>query len=149
MAKQIRRGPAGDEDPVDVGKGLGGVTGAAAGAGLGSILGPAGAVVGGIAGAVGGWWAGREVGQAADQFGDETDAHYRRLHEQQYADRCDYDEARCYYQLGHLARSNPDYRGRSFTEVEPDLRAGWRDDSHDRFKRWDDVRPFVNAGYEG
>lgn len=148
MAKQIRHGPADDEDPVEVGKGLGGVTGAAAGAGLGAILGPAGAVVGGIAGAVGGWWAGRGVGQAADQFTDETDAHYRRLHEQQYADRCDYDSARCFYQLGHLARSNPAYQGRGFEEIEPDLRAGWRDDTSDEFRSWDDVRLFVRAGYE-
>jgi hypothetical protein len=148
VAKQIDRGPAGDEDPVSVSAGLGGATGAAAGAGLGAMLGPAGIIIGGIAGAVGGWWAGRGVGEATDDFNDETDAHYRRLHAQQHARVCEYDEARSFYQLGSIARHNPDYEGRSFEEVEPDLRRGWRDDVSDRFRSWDDVRPFVEAGYD-
>jgi hypothetical protein len=149
VTEHINRGPADDEDPEAVGKGLGGVTGAAAGAGLGAMLGPAGVVIGGIAGALGGWWAGRGVGKATDQFGDETDEHYRRLHEQQFAGHCDYDDARCFYQLGHVARSNPDYEGRPFAEVENDLRRGWRDDAAtDRFRSWDDVRPYVSTGYE-
>ena len=149
MAKQIDRGPAEDEDPVRVSEGLGGMTGAAAGAGLGAMLGPAGIVIGGIAGAVGGWWAGHGVGQATDDFNDETDAHYRRLHSQQHADVCDYDEARSFYQLGRIARRNPDYEGRSFRDVESDLRRGWHEDAAtDRFSSWDDVREFVRAGYE-
>ena len=147
MAKQIDRGPADDEDPVRVSEGLGGMTGAAAGAGLGAMLGPAGIIIGGIAGAVGGWWAGHGVGKATDDFNDETDAHYRRLHAEQHAD-VDYDSARSFYQLGSVARHNPDYAGRSFDDVEPDLRQGWRDDASDRFRSWDDVRPFVQSGYE-
>ena len=125
------------------------MTGAAAGAGLGAMLGPAGIVIGGIAGAVGGWWAGHGVGQATDDFNDETDAHYRRLHSRQHADVCDYDEARSFYQLGRIARRNPDYEGRSFRDVESELRRGWHEDAAThRFSSWDDVREFVRAGYE-
>ena len=148
MAKHSDHGPAKDEDPVSVSEGLGGMTGAAAGAGLGSILGPAGAIVGGLAGAVGGWWAGHGVGEATDDFNDETDAHYRRLHEEHHADSHEYDQARSFYHLGRIARSNPDYRGRGFGEVEQDLRRGWRDDASDHFTSWDDVREYVRAGYE-
>jgi hypothetical protein len=148
LPRQINRGPADDENPVRVSEGLGGVTGAAAGAGLGALLGPAGIVIGGIAGAVGGWWAGHGVGEATDDFGDETDAHYRRLHETDHADAADYDSARSFYHLGAVARRNPDYRGRNFDEIETDLRRGWRDDVSDRFRSWDDVRPFVRTGYE-
>jgi uncharacterized protein YcfJ len=148
MTKNIDRGPADDEDPVSVSQGLGGATGAAAGAGLGAVLGPAGIIVGGLAGAVGGWWAGREVGEATDDFNDETDAHYRRLHTKRHADVCEYDEARSFYQLGSIARRNPDYSGQGFDEVEQDLKRGWRDDVTDRFTSWDDVREFVRAGYE-
>jgi hypothetical protein len=148
VPRQIDRGPAGDEDPVKVTEGMGGATGAAAGVGLGALFGPAGMIVGGLAGAVGGWWAGREVATAADDFSDETDAHYRRLHEERHAERCSYDEARGFYRLGHVARRNPQYHGRSFSEIEPELRRGWRDDSAERFRAWDDARPFVSCGYE-
>jgi hypothetical protein len=148
MARQIDRGPADDEDPVKVSEGLGGVTGGALGVGLGSLLGPAGMVLGGLAGAVGGWWAGRGVGQATDDFGDETDEHYRSLHTQRHADRCEYDDARGFYRLGQLARRNPDYQGRGFDDVEPELRRGWRDEGAGRFRSWDEVRDFVRTGYE-
>src|SRR5690606_33783746 len=121
VAKQIDRGPADDEDPVRVSEALGGLTGAAGGAGLGAMLGPAGIIIGGIAGAVGGWWAGHGVGEATDDFNDETDAHYRRLHSQKHADVSDYDDARSFYHLGRVAARNPDYRGRGFQEVEGDL----------------------------
>lgn len=148
MPRNNERGPAGDEDPVKVTEGLGGVTGGALGVGLGALLGPAGMVVGGLAGAVGGWWAGRGVAQAADDFSDETDEHYRRLHQQQYADRCEYDEARGFYHLGQVARRNPNYEGRRFEDVEPELRRGWHEEGTGRFRSWDEVRPFVNEGYE-
>jgi hypothetical protein len=148
VAKQIDRGPADDEDPVRVSEGLGGLTGAAGGAGLGALLGPAGIIIGGIAGAVGGWWAGHGVGKATDDFDDETDEHYRRLHAQHHGDGSDYDEARSFYHLGRIARSNPDYRGRGFQDVEGDLRRGWRSDATDRFTSWDEVREFVRSGYE-
>jgi hypothetical protein len=151
VPKQIDRGPAGEEDPGKVTGAVTGAAGAAAGVGLGALLGPAGMIVGGLAGAVGGWWAGREVAEAAGDFDDETDAHYRSLHAEQHAGTCDYDDARCYYQLGHVARRNPDYDGREFDEIEPELRRGWSDGhaSDRRFRSWDDVRPFVRTGYSG
>ena len=142
---QSTRGPAEDENNERVAEGLGGVTGATAGAGLGFLLGPVGAVVGGLAGAVGGWWAGKGVSDAAGDFDDETDEHYRRLHEEQETDR-PFDDVKHYYRFGALARRNPDYEGRRFEDVEPELRRGWRDDSH---HGWEDVRHFVHRGYEG
>jgi hypothetical protein len=147
VARQIDRGPAGDEDPQQVGEGLGGVTGGALGVGLGALLGPAGMIVGGLAGAAGGWWAGRGISQATDDFSDETDAHYRQLHESRYRDHCDYDEARGFYNLGRLARRNPAYQGRDFAEVEPDIRSGWTTEGAGRFRSWDEVRPYVETGY--
>ena len=94
MAKEIDRGPARDEDPVNVAEGVGGATGAAAGAAAGgAVLGPVGLIVGGLAGALGGWWAGRSVAQAAGGFSDETDEHYRRLHEEQDVPHRGYEDA--------------------------------------------------------
>ncbi|HSJ25805.1 MAG TPA: hypothetical protein VK929_14105 [Longimicrobiales bacterium] len=148
MPRQIDRGPADDENPEAVGEGLGGVTGGALGVGLGALLGPAGMIVGGLAGAAGGWWAGRELAHATDDFSDETDEHYRRLHQERHADRCDWNDARGFYNLGRLARRNPDYEGRAFADVEPELRRGWRDEGAGPFQSWEDVRPFVSTGYE-
>jgi hypothetical protein len=148
LPHQIDRGPADDEDPVKVSEGLGGVTGGTLGVGLGALLGPAGMIVGGLAGAVGGWWAGRGLAQAGDDFSDETDAHYRSLHDSHHADRCEFEDARGFYRLGRLARSNPDYEGRQFDDIEPELRRGWRDEGAGRFRSWDEVRPFVQTGYD-
>jgi hypothetical protein len=148
MPKQIDQGPAGEEDPGKVAGAMTGAAGAAAGVGLGSLLGPAGMIVGGLAGAAGGWWGGREVADAAGDFDDETDEHYRSLHEHQYADRCDYDAARPFYRLGHLARRNPDYQGRDFSRVESELRRGWSDGGAGGFREWEDLRPFISTGYE-
>jgi hypothetical protein len=147
LPRQIDRGPAGDEDPVRVTEGLGGVTGGALGVGLGALLGPAGMIVGGLAGAIGGWWAGHGIAEAGGDFDDETDEHYRSLHESRHADRCSFDDARGFYRLGRLARRNPDYEGRSFEEIEPELRRGWSDEGAGRFRSWDEVRPFVSTGY--
>jgi hypothetical protein len=59
-----------------------------------------------------------------------------------------YDDVRPAYQLGHLAGINPDYHGRSFDEVEPDLRRGWSDDVSSRHGAWDDVRDYARHAYE-
>jgi hypothetical protein len=147
LAEHHDRDHVGEEDPVKVSEGLGGVTGAALGIGLGALLGPAGMIVGGLAGGAGGWWAGKGVADAASDVGRLPDDHFRRVHDEQHADRCDYDDAACYYRFGTLARRNPDYQDRDFDEVEPELRRGWQADASGRFRTWDDVRPFVRTGY--
>jgi hypothetical protein len=126
-----------------VGEGVGGVGGALAGAGIGSVAGPVGTVIGGLAGAVGGWWAGEQAGRAIDDMGEHEDR-YRRHHRDLGRSDVDWDEARIGYGVGHVAGRNPDYRGRSFDEVEADLRRGWRHDRRD----YDSMRPFVRTGYE-
>jgi hypothetical protein len=145
VARQIDRGPAHDEDPDKVAEGVAGMTAAAAGAAAGgAVAGPLGLVLGGLAGALGGWWAGRAFAHSAGDFDDETDEHYRRLHEEQFGDRITFDEARDYYRLGYIARRNPDYEGRRFGDVEPELRRGFHGDA----RNWDDVRDFIHRGYE-
>lgn len=124
------------------GEAVGGIGGVLAGAGIGSAAGPIGTIIGGIAGAAGGWWAGEKVGRAAEDMGDHDD-HYREHHRTTGSD-LDYDQARVGYGVGHVAGRNPDYRGKKFDEVEPELRAGWNDTEHD----YDTMRPHVRRGYE-
>jgi hypothetical protein len=125
------------------GEGIGGIGGTLAGAGIGSVAGPVGTIIGGIAGAVGGWWAGEKAGRAIEDMGDHEDE-YRRHHTEAGRTDLDYDEARIGYGVGHIAGRNPDYKGRAFDDVEPDLRRGWRYENRD----YDTMRPFVRYGYE-
>lgn len=130
-----------------VGEAAGGIGGVAAGAAIGSIAGPVGTVIGGIVGAMGGWWTGRAVAEAATAVTGDDDNYYRTHYEASPAKLADrrYDQVRPAYYLGHIASRNPDYRSRSFDEIEGDLRKGW---SHqDRFGSWDSVRGFASEGY--
>jgi len=136
---------AGDE----VGEAVGGVSGVVAGAAIGSAAGPIGTVIGGIAGAVGGWWAGRSVAEATHKFTQDDDAYYRERFETtpgRLADR-NYDDVRPAYQLGHIASMNPDYHGRTFDEVESDLRHGWSNNLRARHGDWSAIRPYAEEAY--
>jgi hypothetical protein len=132
-----------------VGEAVGGVSGIVAGAAIGSPAGPVGTIIGGIAGAVGGWWAGHAVAEAAHKFTHEDDSLYRERFENRpdrFADRS-YDDVRPAYQLGHIASMNPDYTGRSFDEIEPELRHGWGNNLRARHGDWSAVRPYAEEAY--
>ena len=119
----------------------------AAGAAIGSMAGPIGTIIGGIAGAMGGWWTGRAVAEAATAVTTDDDNYYRTHYESsptRLADR-KYDDVRPAYYLGHLASRNPDYRSKSWDDIEPDLRNGWSRDS--RYGSWDAVRGYASEGF--
>ncbi len=128
---------------------VGGLGGAAAGAALGTVVaGPIGTAVGALAGALGGWWAGNASVVATD-YKDDDDAYYREHYEseeERLADRR-YDDVRPAYQLGHVARRNPDYDGRAFDEIESDLQKGWTDDLRTKHGDWPSVRRHAQAAY--
>jgi hypothetical protein len=133
----------------EVGEAVGSVSGVVAGAAIGSAGGPIGTIIGGIAGAVGGWWAGRAVADAAHKFTQDDDSFYRERFEQRpgrLGDRS-YDDVRPAYQLGHIASMNPDYNGRTFDDVEPELRYGWGNDLRARHGDWSAVRPYAEEAY--
>ena len=132
-----------------VGEGVGGASGIAAGAAIGSLAGPVGTIVGMLAGAVGGWWAGKEVADAVSRKSDDADSHYRTHFETNR--RADtprsYDDVRPAYQIGDLAARNPDYQGRRFEEIEPDLQRGWSEDLRSKHGDWSEVRGYASEGY--
>ena len=131
-----------------VGESVGGLSGAATGAALGSLGGPIGTIIGGIAGAATGWWTGRAVSEAASSFDNDED-YYRTQHSSRTnatsgssSSASSYDTVRPAYQLGHVAGMNPDYQGRRFEDVEPDLRRGYDSyaGSNKGAASWNDVR---------
>ncbi len=132
-----------------VGGTVGGVSGIATGAALGSLGGPIGTIIGGLAGAVGGWWSGRAISEAASSFNDDDDKYYQSHYESTSkssgsSSRASYNDARPAYQLGHLAGVNPDYKNRSFDEVEPHLQNAYTSAGH---KNWSDVRKNAKDAY--
>ncbi|MDP9205747.1 MAG: hypothetical protein M3P12_09870 [Gemmatimonadota bacterium] len=130
-----------------VGEAAGGVSGVLAGAAVGSVVGPVGTVIGGILGAMGGWWSGRAVAEAATAVTTDDDGYYRSRFESTPGRRADltYDQVKPAYYLGHVASRNPDYRNRSFDEIEGDLRRGWTSDS--KYGSWDDARGYASEGF--
>ncbi|MGI8510060.1 MAG: DUF2382 domain-containing protein [Gemmatimonadaceae bacterium] len=136
-----------------VGEGVGGVSGIVTGAAIGSIGGPVGTVIGAIAGAVGGWWAGKEVSNAATTYTENNDTQYKSHFDSQASGSRgrfgSYDKARPLYQLGHVAAQNPDYRGKNFDQIEPDIKRGWNKDMEQQYGSWKDVRGTVGSAYSG
>jgi hypothetical protein len=144
------REPSTNDPRVGPAGAVGGAGGALAGAGLGTIIGgPVGAIVGAIAGAVGGWWAGQAAADPATTITAEDEARYRALYDEspnRLADRT-YEDVRPFYHLGHLARTNPDYRERPFEEIEGDLQKGWTPELRGRYGEWGYARPFAREAF--
>lgn len=126
-----------------IGEGLGGLAGQAADNAAG--------VLGSLASSMGSLWAqaagGRSPGSVRATFTAEHDRACREhFGAQAPAADAGYERARPLYQWGHVAGQNPDYQGRSFEEVEPELRRHW--DDHARgHGEWPEVRGFVRYGY--
>jgi len=158
----IRPGP-GLTDEADSGRGvaggaLGGTAGALGGGAIGSFAGPVGTIIGAVAGAAGGWWSGKEVAESTFDFSDADDDFYRQSYERASSTtgtsgggsasrRRSYDEVRPLYQFGQFATRNPEYRGRRFEEIEPELRRGWTSDLERQYGDWSTVRGYLNEGY--
>ena len=129
---------------------VGAVAGAAAGATAGTLTaGPVGTIIGAIAGAIGGGLAGLGTSDQA-QPTEEDETYYRTHHRTATSGLADaaYERARPAYHLGHVAALNPDYRGRPFEEIEPELRRGWGDEVRARHGEWSAASPFARAAYE-
>ncbi|MGI8509079.1 MAG: YsnF/AvaK domain-containing protein [Gemmatimonadaceae bacterium] len=135
----------------EVGEGVGGVGGALAGAAIGSVVGPIGTVIGGIAGAVGGWWAGKDVVNAAEGYTGTEDT-YRTHFQGQPSNTSgrlkSYDQARPAYQLGYVAAQNPGYKGKSFDQIESDVKRGWTQDTEQQYGSWSNARGYAKEAYD-
>jgi hypothetical protein len=134
-------------DAETVTEGAGGFLGGVSGLALGAAAGPVGALLGALAGAVGGWWAGREVAGALT----EDDDRFYRAHYEHAPDRLadrSYEQVRPAYVAGHLAGRNPEYQGRSFEDVEGDLRVGWGECIGEQCGQWPAMRSYARSAFE-
>ena len=96
----------------------------------------------------GGWWSRNTPDDAIRNFTPEHDNACRTHFENsRRSSNANYDAVRPLYQFGHLAGSNPDYQGRSFEEVENDLKRTWTPEYTTAFGEWSNVRDYINTGY--
>jgi hypothetical protein len=52
------------------------------------------------------------------------------------------------YVAGHLAGRNPDWAGRTFDQVEPDLQRAWGEDLARKHGHWSAVRGYARAAFD-
>jgi hypothetical protein len=130
-----------------LGEAAGGVSGVITGAALGSLGGPIVAIAGAIAGGIAGWWAGHAIAEDAREFDRELDPLYRQRLAPSLPADISYDDIRPALQLGYLAGSNPDWTGRRFDDVEPELRRGWETVAV-RLVPWARVRDYAQDAFD-
>jgi uncharacterized protein (TIGR02271 family) len=108
--------------PIGTGIGAAG-GGIAAGAAIGSFAGPVGTVIGAVVGAVAGGLAGKGVAEMIDPTGE--DRHWQENYKTRpyYDPKVGYDEVAPAYKYGWESKTR--HEGKSFEEIEPDLRQDW------------------------
>lgn len=126
----------------------GGTGGAAVGAAIGAAVGgPVGALVGGAVGAVAGGAAGKgaaEMVNPTEEEGYWRNEYRTRPYVKEGADFNHYQPA---YRYGWESASKPNYMGRRFEDVEPDLESNWRTYRGTHNAEWGDVREATRDSY--
>jgi len=131
--------PAGVAGGAFAGGAAGGVAGAAiAGAAAGSAAGPAGTVIGAAVGAVVGGLAGKAIAERINPTAE--DAYWRENYTSRpyVASGTRYEDYQPAYRYGY--ERYPEYHGRSFDEVEPEMRQDWDRYKGDSRLTWDQAK---------
>jgi len=137
-----------------VGAGVGAASGGAAGAAIGSMAGPIGAAVGMVAGAVAGGYAGKGVAEKIDPTVEDAYWKDEYLHRPYAEASLSYDNFERAYRTGYEGYAK--YAGKSFDEVEPELKRdyekaqeasdlGWDKAKHparDAWERVENAKPY-------
>jgi hypothetical protein len=128
-----------------VGTGLGAAGGGAAGAAIGSLGGPVGTVAGAAIGAVAGGLAGKAGGEAVNPTVE--DAYWSENYKSRpYAKDGGYETYRPAYRYGW--ESATQHRGRRFDEVEPNLERGWENVKDRSELTWDRAKLAVRDAWD-
>ncbi|HEX8363520.1 MAG TPA: hypothetical protein VF613_25595 [Longimicrobium sp.] len=115
----------------------------------GAAGGASGSTAGGASGSTGGAAGSTQSGLHVDAQGSQGGGLHIDAQSGSSGRTRSYEDARPLYQFGHMASQNPDYQGRGFHEVEPDLQRHWGSEQTQQHGAWPDVRGFVEFGYSG
>jgi len=77
---------------------------------------------------------------------DDYSSDYRRNFEQTYGAGSDFESLRPAYEYGYRNASDPRYQGRSWSEIENDVRADY--ERSQPGSRWEQVKDAVRYGWE-
>jgi hypothetical protein len=126
-----------------VGVGVGAAGGAAGGAAIGSVAGPVGTAVGAVVGGVAGGLAGKGVAEAINPTVEE--AYWR----ENYASRPYVVKGEAYdvYAPAYRYGWESYVPGRSFEDVEPDLRRRWEKSEHGARLSWEKAKRAVRDAW--
>jgi hypothetical protein len=134
-----------------LGEQIGGAAGRAMGRGSDMAAGMIGSMLGTAMNQLGDWWTTADAQRAASSFDEGRDRSCRQHFEAEATVNTEsqraYDDVRPLYQFGHVAGQNPEFRGRDFNEVEPDLQRAWGEESRQQHGDWPEVRGYVGFGY--
>lgn len=149
LDKDANRDPiTGEPGSHPVGTGIGTAGGAATGATIGAIGGPVGAAIGTVVGGIAGAFAGHNVAEKINPT--DEDAYWR----EQYRDRpyrdeqADYETYQPAYRYGWESFGRYGGTGRSFDEVEPELRRDWDAYRGESDLEWDRAQPAVRDAWD-
>ena len=154
--KGIDPNPDANRDPLTktpgshpVGTGVGAAGGAAAGAAAGAAVGgPVGAVVGGAIGAVAGGAAGHAAGEALDPTVE--DKYWQENYKKRpyFRSGKEYSEYRPAYRYGWESARRPEFRHRTFEDLEDELAAEWRRERSAVADDWNLYRDAVRDAWQ-
>ncbi|REJ82176.1 MAG: glycine zipper family protein [Acidobacteria bacterium] len=140
---------SGAEGTHPVGTGTGAVGGGAAGAAVGAAFGgPFGAFVGGALGAIGGGLIGHETAEQLDPTHEDVYWETRYRSRPYVAEGESYEQYRPAYQYGWNARRLYSGRKTRWSEVEPDLRKGWENQSDSAPMHWGKAQVAVREAWD-
>ena len=141
-ADPITKAPGSHPVGTGVGAALGG---AAAGAAAGTVAGPVGTIAGAAVGAIVGGLAGKGVAEKIDPTVE--DAYWRNNHNRQtFAKDTRYDDYAPAYRLGYEGYGEDARKGKSYDQVEADLRR--RYDSNSPRIGWDNAKLATRAAWD-
>jgi hypothetical protein len=104
-------------------------------------------ILGGIALAAGGWWAGHKLYDTLQELNEDDEQDCRTFYDSHSVRSAGipFENARTVYTVGYIAGRNPEYTGRSFDDIEPNLRSGF---TGSRSGSYDSLRDFARRGYD-
>jgi hypothetical protein len=130
-----------------VGTGVGGLSGAVTGAAIGTAIGgPAGALIGGLAGLAVGAVSGSAIAELNRE--DETYWQNNFLNRPYVKEGDTYNTYADAYRFGGQTADNEKYRGKTFDEVEADIRASYEQSPSGANLAYDRARGAINDAYE-
>ncbi len=145
-ARDANRDPiTGEAGAHPAGVGAGAATGGLAGGAIGAVAGPVGAVIGVVAGSIAGGLAGKGVAESIDPTVEDT---YWRgtYHTRPYVNKGEtYEVYQPAYRYGWEARRK--HQGKTFAQIESDLKSGWGTSRLHSTHDWDKARPAVQDAW--